>query len=49
MDPEGTFGIESISYAFGNATNVPEPASLGLLLTGVVLIRCRRRLRYRAN
>jgi len=41
--PEGTFGIESISYTFGNATNVPEPASLGLLVMGLALIGCRRR------
>jgi PEP-CTERM motif len=45
-EPEGTFGIESISYTFGNATNVPEPASLDLLLVGVALIGCRRHLRY---
>lgn len=48
-DPAGTFGFESISYTFGNATNVPEPASLGLLVMGVALIGRRRRLRYRTN
>ena len=40
-----TFGIEAISYTFGNGTKVPEPASLGLLVMGVAMIGCRRRLR----
>ena len=44
-----TFEIESISYTFGNAANVAEPASLGLLAMGLLLIKYRRRLPYQSN
>jgi hypothetical protein len=46
-DMEGHFFIESISYNFGATNNVPEPASLGLLVMGIGLIGCRRRLARR--
>jgi hypothetical protein len=44
-----TFQIESISYTFGNGTNLPEPASLGLMAMGLLLMKCRRRLPYDSN
>jgi hypothetical protein len=46
-DQEGHFFIESISYNFGNANGVPEPASLGLLVMGIGLIGYRRSLARR--